>query len=59
MCLHVTGFERIPPESINPRIKNFHWIDLTLGLLEAYRHDAEIGVLVDRRGNPTAVSSRA
>lgn len=53
MRLHVAGIERIPPESVDPRIKNFHWIDLTQGLLEAYRHDADIGVLVDRRGNLT------
>jgi branched-chain amino acid aminotransferase len=34
--LHISAIRRIPPQSIDPRTKNFHWLDLTMGLLEAY-----------------------
>ena len=49
----ISSVERIPPESVDPRIKNFHWIDLTRGIFDAYDHNAEIGILVDRWGNIT------
>jgi len=34
--LHVSGVPRIPPESVDPTIKNYHWLDLIAGLFEAY-----------------------
>lgn len=49
----ISRVERIPPESVDPRIKNFHWIDLTRGIFDAYDHDAEVAILVDRHGNVT------
>ena len=51
--LRISRRERIAKESIDPRIKNFHWIDLTLGLYEAYEHGDEMVVLIDRHGNLT------
>ena len=33
--------------------KNFHWLDLTMGLLEAYDSGCDIDVLTDDRGNVT------
>lgn len=51
--LHISGRERIPPTSVDPRTKNFHWIDLTLGLLDAYDAGCDIEVLSDRDGNVT------
>ncbi len=51
--LHISGRERIPPSSVDPRTKNFHWIDLTLGLFEAYDAGCDIEVLSDRDGNVT------
>lgn len=51
--LHVSSIQRIPPASVDPRVKNFHWIDLTRGLFEAYDRGADIEVLVDDRGNLT------
>lgn len=45
--------ERIPPEALDPRIKNFHWLDLTMGILEAYDRGALVPVLPDRYGNVT------
>jgi branched-chain amino acid aminotransferase len=49
----VSRIERIPPESVDPRIKNFHWIDLTRGIFEAHDRGGEIAVLIDRDGNIT------
>ena len=51
--LHISGIERIPPASVDPRTKNFHWIDLTLGLLEAYDAGCDTEVLSDGDGNVT------
>src|SRR5690606_1699895 len=45
--------QRIPPESIDPRIKNFHWLDLTMGIFEAYDRNATVSVLTDGKGNLT------
>ena len=51
--LHVSSIRRIPPQSLDPRTKNFHWLDLTMGLLEAYDAGCDIDVLTDDRGNLT------
>lgn len=51
--LFVSARERIPPASLDPRIKNFQWLDLTMAMYEAYEHGAEVPVLVDRDGNLT------
>ena len=44
---------RIPPGSVDPTVKNFHWADLTKGLFEAFDAGARHPVLVDRHGNVT------
>ncbi len=44
---------RIPPESLDPTVKNFHWGDLVRGLFEAYDRDATQVVLPDADGNVT------
>lgn len=49
----VSSVQRIQPEAVDPRIKNFHWLDLTMGIFEAYDRDAIVAVLVDRDGNVT------
>jgi branched-chain amino acid aminotransferase len=49
----VSSVQRIPPEAVDPRIKNFHWLDLTMGMLEAYDRDAAVAVLTDGAGNLT------
>lgn len=41
---------RIPDDSVDPRVKNFHWGDLTRGLFEAHDHGADTCVLLDRAG---------
>jgi branched-chain amino acid aminotransferase len=51
LALHVSDVERIPPRSVDPTVKNYHWLDLTVGLLGAYDAGAETVVLVDGAGN--------
>ncbi|MGX4675851.1 aminotransferase class IV [SAR92 clade bacterium H246] len=47
----VSERQRIPAASIDPTIKNYHWLDLVMGLYEAYDRGAESVVLVDDAGN--------
>ncbi len=49
----LSSVQRIPPEAVDPRIKNFHWLDLTMGIFEAYDRDAIVAVLHDGAGNIT------
>jgi branched-chain amino acid aminotransferase len=49
----VTTTQRIPPEAVDPRIKNFHWLDLTRGIFEAQDAGADVPLLPDRDGNVT------
>jgi branched-chain amino acid aminotransferase len=51
--LHVTitDVQRISPGSVDPTAKNYHWLDLTMGLYEAYERGGETAILVDREGN--------
>lgn len=44
---------RIPPESLDQRIKNFHWLDLTMGIFEAYDRGATVPVLPAGDGTVT------
>jgi branched-chain amino acid aminotransferase len=51
--LHATisGVQRISPGSVDPTAKNYHWLDLTMGLYEAYERGGETAILVDWEGN--------
>lgn len=49
--LAVTDVVRIPARSVDPRIKNYHWLDLVTGLYDAYDAGAETALLLDERGN--------
>jgi branched-chain amino acid aminotransferase len=50
VSLWISDLVRIPPASVDPRVKNYHWLDLDLGLLEAYDHGADLVVLRDLSG---------
>jgi branched-chain amino acid aminotransferase len=50
MSMAISQVTRIPPQSVDPSVKNYHWLDLDLALLDAYDHDAEIVVLRDLSG---------
>ncbi len=49
--LLISRHQRIPPESVDPGIKNYHWLDMVMALFEAYDHEADSAVLVDAEGN--------
>ena len=49
----VSKIPRIPPQSVDPTVKNYHWLDLVAGLFEAYDRGAENVVLSDLDGNVT------
>lgn len=42
---------RIPADSIDPRVKTYHWGDFTRGLLEAKDRGCETVILTDHAGN--------
>ncbi|MFD1157892.1 aminotransferase class IV [Roseovarius aestuarii] len=44
---------RIPPDSVNPLVKNYHWGDFTAGLFEAKDRGFETVILPDHAGNVT------
>lgn len=44
---------RIPPDAVDPTVKNFHWGDLVRGIYEAYERDGFTAVLTDAAGNIT------
>ena len=44
---------RIPEESVDPTVKNFHWGDLVRGMFEAYERGGTVVVLPDAQGNIT------
>lgn len=44
---------RIPANAVDPKVKNFHWGDLTRGLFEAYDRSGYTAVLLDGDGNVT------
>lgn len=49
--LVVSEIQRIPPSSVDPRAKNYHWNDLTMGLLQALDQGAETVLLSDGQGH--------
>ncbi|MBM3490546.1 MAG: branched-chain amino acid transferase [Alphaproteobacteria bacterium] len=51
--LHVSSIPRIAPESVDPTVKNYHWLDMEMSLFEAYENDANFVVLTDGAGNIT------
>jgi branched-chain amino acid aminotransferase len=51
--LHATisRVQRIQPGAVDPTVKNYHWLDLELGLYEAYERGGETVILVDPEDN--------
>jgi branched-chain amino acid aminotransferase len=48
--LIVADVPRIPDDSVDPKVKNFHWGDLTRALFEAHDRGADGAVLLDHHG---------
>ena len=49
--IRISTSQRISPQAVDPRIKNYHWLDMTAALFEAYNKGGETAVLVDNEGN--------
>ncbi|HEV8046062.1 MAG TPA: aminotransferase class IV [Rubrobacter sp.] len=51
--LHATisRVRRIDPSSVDPTVKNYHWLDLQTGLFDAYDQGGETAILVDAEDN--------
>lgn len=49
----ISDIPRIPPESVDPLVKNYHWLDMDMALFGAYEHDVGLVVLRDREGGVT------
>lgn len=49
--VQISDVERISPRSVDPTAKNYHWNDMTMGLLGALDAGAETVVLTDGAGN--------
>ncbi|MFZ3083532.1 aminotransferase class IV [Rhodoferax ferrireducens] len=49
--LMISDVQRIPATSVDPSAKNYHWNDLTMGLLGALDAGADSVLLVDSVGN--------
>ncbi len=53
LSIAISELQRIPPESVDPRVKNYHWLDFVMGLYDAYDRGAENVILKDASGNLT------
>jgi branched-chain amino acid aminotransferase len=51
--MRISQVTRIPPQSVDPQVKNYHWLDLDVALLGAYDHGADLVVLRDLSGAVT------
>jgi len=51
MSMHVSAIQRVPRETVDPRIKHYHWLDLQMALMEGYDRGADTAAVVDRDGN--------
>ena len=49
--LVVSDIQRIAPASVDPRIKNYHWLDMVMALFQAYERGGESAVLVNAAGD--------
>ena len=47
----VSDRRRISPDSIDSRIKNYHWLDLVSGMYEAYDSNSDTVILTDEKNN--------
>ncbi|HEY6355783.1 MAG TPA: aminotransferase class IV, partial [Burkholderiaceae bacterium] len=48
--LHISTRQRIAPASVDPTIKNYHWIDLVQSMFDAYDRGCDTSCVVDADG---------
>jgi branched-chain amino acid aminotransferase len=51
--LVISAIQRIPPTSVDPTVKHYHWLDFEMGLFEAYDRGGDTVILSDADGNVT------
>jgi len=51
--LYISQRQRIGPESVDPRVKNYHWIDLVQSMFDAYEHGHDTSCVLDAHGHVT------
>ena len=49
--LIVSDVQRIAPASVDPRVKNYHWLDMVMALFQAYERGGETVLLVNAAGD--------
>lgn len=49
--LHISARIRIAPESVDPTVKNYHWIDLVQSMFDAYDRGRDTSCMVDAHGH--------
>ena len=49
--LLISQQQRIAPESVDSKIKNYHWLDMVKALFDAIDQEADTAVVVDTQGN--------
>jgi len=49
--LIISQRQRISPRSVDPRIKNYHWLDMVMALFDAYDVGGDTAATVDDAGN--------
>ena len=49
--LIVSNVQRISAASVDPRVKNYHWLDMVMALFQAYERGGETVLLLDAAGN--------
>jgi branched-chain amino acid aminotransferase len=47
----ISRVQRIQPGAVDPTVKNYHWLDLEVGLYDAYDRGGETVILVDGKEN--------
>lgn len=53
LSVALSDIHRIPPQSVDPTVKNYHWLDLVMGLYDAYERGEKSVVLTDADGHVT------
>jgi branched-chain amino acid aminotransferase len=51
--LHISQRVRIAPESVDPLVKNYHWLDLVQSMFDAYDRGRDTSCVVDGQGHIT------
>jgi len=53
LSVSISDIQRISPRSVDPTVKNYHWLDFVQALLKGYDEGYENVIMIDQRGNVT------